>query len=62
MNTKRNKDEKTISEERKENFEKDLLEKIKKDGSFEDIKKEITPRALLKCKSSSLLMAMKVFK
>ena len=55
------KDEKTRSEEEKERFEKDLLRKINKDGNFEDIKKDITPTALSKCKSSSLLMAMKVF-
>lgn len=43
-----------------EKFEAGLLKTIK-GGDFEKIKKDVTPKALTKCESGSLLMAMKVF-
>ena len=55
--------EKADGKEGKDTFEKDLLETIinyKDEQNFEDIEKKITPRALTKCESSSLLMGMKV--
>ena len=42
-------------------FEAGLLKTIK-DGDFEKIEKDITPKALTKCESGSLLTAMKVFR
>lgn len=55
--------EKDDGKECKETFEKGLLETIinyKDEQNFEDIEEKITPRALTKCESSSLLMGMKV--
>ena len=49
-------DEQGIKEKK---FEQCLMETISS-GNFEDIEKEITPRALQKCESNSLLMAMRV--
>ena len=43
----------------KKKFEKALLNTMK-DGNFEEIEFIITPRALVNCESSCLLMGMKV--
>ena len=42
-------------------FEKELMKTIK-EGNFEKIKENVTPRAFQKCESNSLMMAMKVRK
>ena len=44
-------------EENEENLMKTITE-----GYFEEIEKNVTPRALQECQSNSLLMAMKVYK
>jgi len=44
---------------KKKKFEDDLLQTIK-DGTFEEIEKEVTPKAFKRCESNALVMGMKV--
>ncbi|KAJ7379849.1 hypothetical protein OS493_012598 [Desmophyllum pertusum] len=55
----RKKKEKKEKEDEKKIFEIDLLKTIKS-GNFEEIENTITPRALQKCDSDTLLLSMKV--